>query len=288
MFKRILTLAVAFLVLAGPITNPTLGLTEQDTASDADHPLFAHDPMFDSVVSTWSLINGEWYPGTGFYLGNGWFGGTGHQGDGATQMRLFSGRDSWNYEHMWTVDDIDIHEEYTGVTGTGKDFAMFHVSGVVDLEPIQRSYIPPERGMEYAFAGFGMYGTASNPNQGYDYLMRAGRNRADFFGGDSPFLNVESQYMLAEFDPPGYAALPLEAHVASSNSGSLVNGSLGGQWLATAFMVGHRGGYGYFDQTILLPFTEVNDFIDARVPEPSTLGFLLVGMLLVGRRRVRH
>ncbi|MBP7937611.1 MAG: PEP-CTERM sorting domain-containing protein [Phycisphaerae bacterium] len=292
MFKRIFTLAVVLLVLAGPITNPTLGLTEQDTALDADHKTFAYDPMFDSVVRMRVRFGSSWYTSSGFYLGNGWFGHTGHQyfnesGAPADEVRFYSGRDSVNYDNMWVADKTDLHDAYTGITGTGKDFGMSQVSGVVDLPALVRSYTAPVRGMEYAFAGFGRYGTASNPNQGQDYQMRAGKNVAEKFGGDSPYFNVEPQYMLAVFDPPGPFDVPLEAHGAYGSSGSEVLWNLNGDYLGGGVMTAVRGDFGYFAQSIILPFTEVNDFIDVRVPEPSTLGFLFAGLVLIGRRRTR-
>ena len=291
MFKR--SMAAVVVLIVGFLWTPAWANTRQNTTPDADHLAFAYDPIFDSTVSAWACFGNDWYGSTGYYLGNGWFGLTAHQATDTEglltdELRFYSGRDSANYENMWTADEIVLHPDYTGVTGTGIDFAMAHVSGLVDLEPVTRSYILPERGMEFCFGDFGYFGTASNPNAGLDYHMRGSRNRADFFGGDAPFLNVEPQYMLAEFDPPGYASLELEGHVSWGTSGSPVFSYVDDQWLVTGTMTAARGGFGYFDQSVLLTEYSVNEFIDVRVPEPTTLVSLSAGVLLLRPRRVRR
>ena len=213
-----------------------------------------------------------------------------------------------NGEQRTVVERIP-HPRYTGRINGGYDIGLARLSApITTVTPATRSRSQDFIPREATIVGFGATGNGITGIAASSGTKRAGTNVLD-----SVAVNVDGffHYFIADFDDPASSAtytndginflgsadpLPLEYQVAGGDSGGGVFAVSGGENVVVAVNsfgfapTVAEGGDGNFNAdygdgsgfTRVVPF---NAFIDANIPEPTTLLLLGVGaVLLMGRR----
>ena len=289
----IMLLAIAICL---PLSKAQAGIMRHDVP-EQDYLDFAADSMFQSAGAVWANWDDGWHQATGVLIHPEWVLTAGHPllgnddlGGGISEVRFYTGADSYQWEHKVFADQWFAYDGYTAArpSGTGVDLGLIHlVDPIFDIVPAEIYRGTDTRDTLMHMAGYGDHGFAGSSTS-FDGLKRAGNNVANAFGGDFGYWSIEEQFWIADFELPGRAE-PLEWQGAPGDSGSPWFAELDGRMQLVGISSFTKGDLNYGSSTGAVRTSLYTDWIDEHVnpvPEPSTLAMML-GMLpfLVGFRR---
>lgn len=98
------------------------------------------------------------------------------------------------------------NKRYIGFTGASYDLALISLKEPLAIKAIEPDKSPQSLGEEVYLSGYGLYGTGSNPDQGFDKTKRWGTNNLedindeDFFNGASFNFSKDKEIYVINFD----------------------------------------------------------------------------------------
>ena len=115
------------------------------------------------------------------------------------------------------------NKRYIGFTGASYDLALISLKEPLAIKAIEPDKSPQSLGEEVYLFGYGLYGTGSNPDQGFDKTKRWGTNNLedinneDFFNGTSFNFSQDKEIYVINFDENQGS---LESMISLGDSGS--------------------------------------------------------------------
>jgi len=296
-------LAAAFALCPGPSAQAAV---MRDDVPSSEYEAFAADMRFNSVGCIYTATPNGSFRGSGVLIAPQWVLTAGHMmvddlgGGPVSEMRFYTGTDINNYDHLVYADAWSPFPGYSmtgSPAGVGSDIGLVHLATpITDITPAERFWGTDQPNTTLYMAGYGKPGIATG-NAGANWLpfdgkKRAGSNVGDHFGGieNGGIWWIEPQYWTVRFDPPGWGGeQPLEWQSSPGDSG--------GGWFADingrSQLVGINDfsvssiDYGYNSRSAAIRVSLYNDWIDqvTGLPEPATVGLLLLAVPLLARRR---
>jgi hypothetical protein len=274
-----------------------LGGIMRDDVPSSSYEAFAADPRVQSVGWVSEFTSGVYYvAGSGVLIDPSWVLTAGHvilgtDNNGFAGMRFRLGSSVYGTPTASVVADAWFpYPGYlsTMTTGTGSDIGLIHLSSpITSITAAERFRGTDQRYTQMYMSGYGDPGTSATGPLAFDGIKRAGTNIAEDLG----FGSVESQYWLSNFAYPGGSDLqPLEWGTAPGDSGCGWFADIDGRSQLVGvndFMWRNYGAGGYSGA---IRVSLYNDWIDttmASVPEPGSIGILVIGAFGLLRRR-RH
>ncbi len=115
------------------------------------------------------------------------------------------------------------NKRYVGFTGASYDLALISLKEPLAIRVIELDKSPQSLGEKVYLSGYGLYGTGSNPDQGFDKTKRWGSNNLegindeDFFNGASFNFSQDKEIYVINFDKSQGI---LESMISLGDSGS--------------------------------------------------------------------
>jgi len=115
------------------------------------------------------------------------------------------------------------NKRYFGFTGASYDLALISLKEPLGIKAIEPDKSPQSLGEDVYLSGYGLYGTGSNPDQGFDKTKRWGTNNLedineeDFFNGKSFNFSQDKEIYVINFDKNQGS---LESMISLGDSGS--------------------------------------------------------------------
>lgn len=303
MRKRVCSIAAGLIIAWTTLPMSAWGIVRRHDVADSQYTSLAAQTQFAAVGKVLTSLGS----GSGTVIANGWW--------VLTAAHVVHGAPLWSISFQigastYAAQNVYIHPSYTG--GIAHDIALIELSvPVAGVTPALIYTGTAELGKQGHSVGYGTTGTGVTGFQSNTYgTKRAMRNIIDIIIDTNGFVNPNGTILLSDFDSPdgntnslgafGSSATPLdlEGLVAPGDSGGPVFIQIGSTWYIAgvhSFITdpGPPIGNGNPDARYgdLMGSTRVSSYaawINATVPEPTSIAALAIGLLGLLRRRSKH